>query len=93
MSHCVTLVSPFLLALAAWLVGCLCLVVFCLGVFLFCCLVLQVPGGVLTIPLRVLDLDDRQCFTTRSARRKKKAATLARISVEARETFESGGYQ
>ena len=45
---------------------------FCLVVFLvLLCLVLQVPGGVLTIPPRVLDLDDRQCFTARSARRKK----------------------
>ena len=48
----------------------------CFGVgflFVFASLVLQVLGDVLFFQPRVLD--DRQCFTARSARRQKKTAT------------------
>ena len=73
MSHCFTLVSPSPLALAAWLVGFVCL--FCCFGCVFCLSCFASAREFLfslTIPPRVVDLDDRQCFTARSARRKKK---------------------
>ena len=46
---------------------------FCLFACLCVCFpVLHVPGVFLTIPPRVVELDDRQCFTARSAMRLKK---------------------
>ena len=68
MSHCFTLVSPFPLALAVFCGCCLCFCLLCFPVFCKCL------GGVLFIPPRALD--DRQCFTARSARRKKKGVCI-----------------
>ncbi len=73
--HCLTPVSPLPLAPAVSLVvcfgGCFCFgLLFVLWV-VFVCLVLQVSGGFSPF-LRELDLDDRQCFTARSAALKKK---------------------
>ena len=66
MSHCLTLVSPP--SGTCRVAGLFCCVfvcvVFCL---LFSCF--ASARGFLTVPLRVVDLDDRQCFTARSAMR------------------------
>ena len=63
MSHCFTLVSPSPSHLPLVVVVACVLFVYCFPVFCKCL------GGVLFIPPRVLD--DRQCFTARSARQKK----------------------
>ena len=58
---------------AGWL---LCVFVCCFG-FLFVCLPCFASARrlfCLTIPPQITDLDDRQCFTARSAKRKKKSA-------------------
>ena len=78
--HCLTPVSPLPLAHAVSLVvcfgGCFCFgLLFVLWV-VFVCLVLQVSGGFSPF-LRELDLDDRQCFTARSAALKKRGRVQA----------------
>ena len=73
MFHCLTLVSPPPWHLPFGRFVLLCFALFCLC-FLFACLFscLASARGFLTIPPRVVDLDDRQCFTARSAMRLKK---------------------
>ena len=68
MSHCFTLVSSSPLHLPLVVVVACVLFVSCFPVFCKCL------GGVLFIPPRVLD--DRQCFTARSARQKKRAVSF-----------------
>ena len=76
MFHCLTLVSSFLLALAAWfLFGCLCLVFLCLVFVLFvfvCFLLCFASAWRVFCPFLREVLDDRQYFAARSTRRQKK---------------------